>query len=168
MRNKFETSKMLNATEINDLKGAFGDALSLIERYCVNLTQEERRAARNVGSRREAYVKNLLRVAQEHENTLPRNIDINEFAKLMEIYEQQASLMVRLNRIYELMDDTQVAIGQELMSYVDRIYGALQSARKYESALDRVVAELEEYNKRFAKETNDQSDNTSNSDSPAD
>lgn len=167
MRKQLNLDNVLSDVEFDALNQNLENILTDLGKYSVNLTQEERKSARNVSSKREAYVRATLRAAKDHEDFLPRDIDVSVFEQSLSLFEQQLKLMGKLNKITEMIEDTKVAIGQELMYYTDSIYVALQAARKREAMVDRTLIELEGFNKRSKQDDSPVDDNNDNDDNNA-
>lgn len=151
-RKTFDLSEVLSTQEVGNLNSVFNTAKITIERVAVSLSNEDRRNARNVAHRREAYVRGLARIAPNFERVLPRDIEPATIGKLVEQYEAHKTLKVLLDEIKELNDDTIVAIGSAIMKEADSIYPALQRGRKRDGALDLAMAEIEEYYKRSTED----------------
>ncbi len=155
MQQQFNPDNSLSQVDFDKLMFHLTEALGLLKRYSVSLTPDERRGNRSVGRRREAYVRQALRAAKAHEQILPRNLDVNRFERMLASFEQHKDMQVILSEIAELGDDTQLAIGRELMTETDIIYGAFKLARYRDASLDRVFGELENFNIRTSQEDED-------------
>jgi hypothetical protein len=70
----------------------------------------------------------------------------------MEQYDQHKNISVIVNELTELVNDTSVAIGQELMAYTDTLYNSLKIARTRNASVEHTLAELEAYNSRSSNE----------------
>ncbi len=152
MQQSFNPDNSLPQADFDQMMFHLGEALVYLKRYAVSLTPDERRGNRSVGRRREAYVRQTLRAAKAAEQILPRNLDVVRFEKTLIAFEQHKDLQVVLAEMAELGDDTQLAIGRELMLDTDTVYGAFKLARLRDSSLDRVFAELESFNTRTFQE----------------
>jgi len=152
MSQSFNPDQSLPQADFNQMMFHLGEALVYLKRYAVALTPDERRGNRSVGRRREAYVRQTLRAAKAHEQILPRNLDVSRFEKMLATFDQHKDFQVVLAQLTELGDDTQLAIGKELMVETDTVYGAFKLARLRDSSLDHVFAELESFNTRTSQE----------------
>lgn len=152
MSQPFNPDQSLPQADFNQMMFHLNEALNYLKRYGVALSPEERRGNRSVGRRREAYVRQALRAAKTHEQILPRNLDVVRFDKMLSAFDQHRDLQVVLAQLGELADDTQLAIGKELMVETDTVYGAFKLARLRDSSLDHVFSELESFNVRTSQE----------------
>lgn len=152
MRQNFELANALSAAEQTDLVILLNKAADLLRKYAVNLSPEERKSARSVAARRESYVRHSLRAARQHEQLLPRDFNVSDYNSLMEQYDQHKNISVIVNELTELVNDTSVAIGQELMAYTDTLYNSLKIARTRNASVEHTLAELEAYNSRSSNE----------------
>lgn len=124
-------------------------AESSLATFTVSLTDTERRSVRSVAEGREGYVREVYRVANEFQNSLPRSFDVARFEQKLELFDQWKSLLVILEKLAEMADDTVLQLGAELMEDVDTSYPILQTMRKIDPNLDRAMQALDDYNKRF-------------------
>lgn len=133
------------ATMVSNLR----TAETSLATFSVSLTDVERRGVRSVAEGREGYVREVYRVANEFQNSLPRSFDIARFEQKLQLFDQWKSLLVVLEKLAEMADDTVLQIGAELMEDVDVAYPILQTMRKIDPNLDRAMQALDDYNKRF-------------------
>lgn len=138
------------ATMISNLRAAE----TSLATFTVSLTDTERRSVRSVAEGREGYVREVYRVANEFQNSLPRSFDVVHFAQKLTLFDQWKGLLVVLEKLAEMADDTVLQLGAELMEDVDIVYPVLQTMRKTDPNLDRAMQALDDYNKRFGSNGN--------------
>lgn len=144
----FDLNDVLGAQEILDIQAKIADLKTTMSRVKVSLSNTERQHARSVAHRREAYVRSVARVGQNFERVLPRDIEVNNIAKLIDNYQIHKELKIALDELNEMNNDTIIAIGKSIMAEADSIYGALQQARKRDGSLDTAMDEVEEFYRR--------------------
>ncbi len=159
MSQQFNPDNSLPQADFDQMMFHLGEALNYLKRYAISLTPDERRGNRSVGRRREAYVRQTLRAAKAHEQILPRNLDVTRYEKMLNNFDQHKDLQIVLAQLTELGDDTQLAMGRELMLETDTVYGAFKLARLRDSSLDHVFAELESFYTRTAQEEEEEDSN---------
>lgn len=138
------------ATMVSNLRAAE----TSLATFTVSLTESERRSGRSVAEGREGYVREVYRVGNEFPNSLPRSFDITRFEQKLQLFDQWKSLLVTLEKLAEMADDTVLQLGIELMEDVDIVYPVLQTMRKTDPNLDRAMQALDDYNKRFGSNGN--------------
>ena len=152
MPQSFDSDRGLTPQEQDDLLMHLSKAADIMKKYHTPLNPEERRGNRSVGRRRQAYVQQCLRLAKAHEHILPRNLSVLKFERTLEIFEKHKDIQVKLSEIIEMADDTQLAIGRELMALTDTTYGSFKLAKLRDASMDRIFSELEEFNQRSSQE----------------
>lgn len=142
--------KALPLAQIQDILNKLEDIRQQLKDFGVSLTSDERQKSRKLGKRRYAFAEKTLRAAKNYERFLPRDINVQEYERAFEEYNNTNNLKMKARELNELFDDTNIAVGILVMQYTDACYEALQSARKRDGSLDGVVNELEEFNKQSA------------------
>lgn len=150
-RTSLNLDNRLNDAQLTDFKQLVRDAQLLIDRFVISLNDDERRSARSVSEGREGMVREVVRIANEYEEVLPRNLDLNRLVLLEQQFASWRGLLVLVEKLAEKVDDTSLALSIELMHLTDIVQNALQLARKYNANLDRVLQGIDDYNSRFGK-----------------
>jgi hypothetical protein len=104
---------------------------------------------RGMAEKREGYVRLVLRVASNFAEELPRSFDLEECNNLLQAREDWKTLLLKAEEAAELAEDTEYAIGVELMKQIDRAANSLNAGRKNNPALDRAMREIDDYNQQF-------------------
>lgn len=123
----------------------------------------DEKQTRGMAEKREGYVRLVLRVATNFIDELPRSFNIDECSKLLTAREDWKNLLLKTEETAELAEDTEFAIGVELMRQVDRAAAALNAGRKNNPALDRAMREIDDFNQQFGMKKKE-SDNTAQDD----
>lgn len=152
--------KLPTNSQLEDARQSVKSAISQLGDGMISMSNDDRKSSRSISEGREGYVDEVLRVANEYEDILPRNIDLNLVRVLFNYFKSLKQLLVLVEKLGETVDDTTLGIGVELMHHVDIILKNLQVAREYNANLDRALAGIDNYNSRFGK----RSDNGSSAD----
>ena len=128
---------------------AVSDAIATIRTklpFLVDLGIQEKRRLLKMGDGSRAFVEKALAVAQSNPQVFPPSFDVAEFARDWALWAQLGPLVTQVTQLGELIDDTQIALGSDLMNAAVTAYGFLNQAEA--GGLEEVRAEL---GKRFEK-----------------
>ncbi len=128
---------------------AVSDALATIRTklpFLVDLGLQEKRRLLKMGDGSRAFVEKALAVAQSNPQVFPPSFDVAEFARDWALWAQLGPLATQVTQLAELVDDTQIALGSDLMNAAVTAYGFLNQAEA--GGLEEVRAEL---GRRFEK-----------------
>lgn len=142
-------SKFLLPEEFKDAHIMADQLAKIFEPKAVSLNDEQKIGIRTVGEGREGIARTISRVALTHEMCLPRNEDAKVMESALDYYDQLSLLYQKLAHLQEMIDDTRVALGIDIMGMGDRYSGYLQTARSANTSLDMAMKAIDEYNKRF-------------------
>ena len=128
------------------------DAISTIRTklpFLLDLTLEERRQLPKMGDKSRAFVQQALEVATQNEDMLPRSFSVEEMRRDVELANALQPIMVGLNQLQELVDDTYLQVGSEAYTAALLVYQYARAAGKG-AALDGMLDAL---GQRFARKT---------------
>lgn len=128
---------------------AVSDALATIRAklpFLVDLGVQEKRRLLKMGDGSRAFVEKALAVAQSNPQVFPPSFNVAEFARDWALWAQLGPVATQVTQLAELVDDTQIALGSDLMNAAVTAYGFLNQAET--GGLEEVRAEL---GKRFEK-----------------
>ncbi len=123
------------ATLTNELSGLIG------------LTDKQRRGLPKMGDQSEAFCRTAATVFAQYPDVLPRNFAIDEFQRDLATFDALRPRLLQLERLYQRVKDTQMALGSDLMTAAMEGYAVLKVAGKGEG-LDEARRAL---GARFAK-----------------
>jgi hypothetical protein len=109
--------------------------------FLIDLTNEERKALPKMGDKSRAFVSKALEVAPQNPDFLPRSFDLDEMRKDVLLFEQLYPLLLSLNQLQELLEDTYVAVGSEAYSSALMVY-KYAKASDQGSGLEGIVEDL--------------------------
>ena len=155
-----------SSSQLLDARQSVKSAITQLGNGMISMSNDDRRSSRGISEGREGYVDEILRVANEYEDILPRNIDIALIYAVFSHFKDLKQFFVLVEKLAEMVDDTVLGIGVELMHHVDIILKSLQVAREYNANLDRALAGIDNYNSRFGKRSDDTSTTNTSTDTP--
>lgn len=115
--------------------------------FLIDLTAEQRKSLPKMGDKSRAFVSKALEVATQNPDFLPRNFDLDEMRKDVQLFEQLYPLVLSLAQLQELVDDTCMAVGSEAYAAALLVYNYAKASGEG-SGLDTL---LEDMGQRFAR-----------------
>ena len=94
--------------------------------FLINLRPEDRRRLLKMGDGSRAFVEAALRGAQANPRVFPPSFDLAEFANDWALREALLPVAVQVEQLAEMLDDTTMALGSDLMTAATSAYGYLQ------------------------------------------
>jgi hypothetical protein len=129
----------------------------LLKPTTAGFSDMNKNGVRNMAEGREGLARMISQIASTHINSLAREND-------PAVLENRLAYDADLERIrqgsmalLEMVSETQLANGIDIMQMVDTFTDNLQTSRKRSEALDLAMREVDEYNKRFASRPEDKS-----------
>ncbi len=104
------------------------DAIRAALPFLEDLTPDERRSLPKMGDKSQAFVTRTLELARQDDSYLPRSLDVDAFARDLDLWRSLESIRVRLTQLNELVDDTQIAVGSEAYLAALEVYAAAKRA----------------------------------------
>ena len=148
MRTFFKYAQHLSDAQISEVIDLMTKVRNILVDSASPLSPDEKKN-RSMAEKREGYVRLVLRVAENFVDELPRSFDLEEYKNLLKARDEWKIMLLKAEEVAELIEDTEYAIGVELMKQVDRAAAALNSGRKNNPALDRAMREIDDYNQQF-------------------
>lgn len=128
------------------------DALQTVRQklpFLVDLTPDERHTLPKMGDNSRAFVLQALEVATQNPDILPRSFDVEEMRKDVELLDALSPVRAAVSQLFELIDDSYMAVGSEAYSAALLVYQFARSAGKG-AALDGALDAL---GQRFARKS---------------
>lgn len=110
---------------------AVSDALATIRTklpFLIDLSPQDKRRLFKMGDGSRAFVEKALIAAQANPQVLPPAFNLAEYTSDWALWAQMSALANNVTQLSELMDDTQTALGSDLMSAALSAYGYLNEA----------------------------------------
>ncbi len=110
--------------------------------FLIALSAAERQKLRKVATKRAGYVASVVEAINAYPTALPADFDAAEFGN-------DVGLSLVLRQIYDIavgitqgLDDTMLAVGNDLMQQSDTAYGHLKQSAKKNAALKVIVEQI--------------------------
>lgn len=110
-------------------------ALTVLEQNLaglVSLSPTERARLPKMGDKSEAFCRHAADVMGENPGVLPVNFDIAEMRRDLAMHDALRPRLIRLERLFEKANDTDIALGSDVMSAALEGYAFLKIAGKGE------------------------------------
>lgn len=129
---------------------AINTAVTPLNPFKVNLTNEEKQSTRSMAEGREGYARLISRIANQFPNSLSRADVPSELSGMLDYYSGLEANRMALLQAMEIIEEIQMAAATDVMTLVDRYAANLQISRGNEGSLDLAMGEVDQWNKRFA------------------
>jgi hypothetical protein len=116
----------------------------------VALDPLQRRSLAKMGDKSEAFCRQAVVAFSQNPSVLPRNFDLDGFLNDLATLDTLRPMLVRVNRLYERLNDTEMAVGSDLMSNALEGYAVLKVAGKGEGLDSMRKALSARFNRRRA------------------
>jgi len=136
-------SSTLSAAQKADLQAKVNDML-LILTFLINLTPVERKKLLKMGDKSVSFVREVLIGLQANPSVVPPNYDVTEYQKDLTLYDDLMAILGYLRPLFEGIEDTILALSNELMRQGISGYNLIKEAAKTNSALDGLAQDLGE------------------------
>ncbi len=138
------TQDLVSLTFSQDQLSAIDAAITQLETLLaelVSLTPDERRSLRRMGTMSEPFCRQTLVVMQQNPQVIPASVNLAGGVEDLATLDALAPRLDRLQRLAERGDDTESALGSDLMSLASEGYALLKVAGKSQG-LDGLRKEL--------------------------
>jgi rubrerythrin len=121
--------------------------------FMVNLTPEMRQKLRKLGATRLSYATGLNLAANAHPKTLPGSFDLAGYNTIKKSYDTLREIYAEASPWFEGLENTLMAIGSEIMTLSDSVYGHLKvdAKKSKDQNLQAVVKEIADQLKQHKK-----------------
>jgi len=125
------------APSTTDLAAIDGALKTLEDKFInlIDLSTDQRGALVKMGDKSEAFCRKAVEVLAANPNVLPPSFNVAEMRRDLAGFDTLRPRMVRIEKLYEKMRDSQLALGSDVMSAALEGYALLKVAGKGE-ALD--------------------------------
>lgn len=145
------SQNLLSLTLSNDQLTAIDNALAALEAALedlIALTPDQRRGLTRMGPKSEAFCRQTLTVLAQNPQVVPPSIDVAEAQADLDALDRLRPRLARLQRLNERAEDTEAALGSDVMSLALEGYALLKVAGKNQG-LEGLRRDL---SARFAKQ----------------
>ena len=81
----------------------------------IGLSPDERRELTKMGDKSEAFCRQAVTVLSDNAQVLPRNFDVDAYRADLAALDALRPRLARVQRLYERMADSEMALGSDLM-----------------------------------------------------
>lgn len=134
----------------DDYTNAINAALTPIEPYKINLTNDEKTGMRSMAEGREGYARLISRIATQFPDSLSRADSPEELTDLLDYYQRLEANRLSLIQSEETIVEIQLGASADIMAKVDRYVQNLQISRANEGSLDIAMEDVDNWNSKFA------------------
>lgn len=106
------------------------DTLDAFTQSMISLCPEERKGMTKMGDTSEAFCRLAIDVFKQNEKILPDTFDMESYLLDLASLDMLRARLVRLNRISQMLSDTELALGNDLMINSLEGYSYLKIAGK--------------------------------------
>ncbi len=96
--------------------------------FLIKLTPDERKSILRLAERNEGFVAKCLEVAAQNPDIFPASFDLEEMRRDIKLYEELRTLILAMNQLLELMNDTSIQVGGEVNTAAFTIYSYVKAA----------------------------------------
>lgn len=143
-------SRVLEEDVAQEIADQCKNIKKMLEPYFVALTQRNGKD-RKMAEGREGFVRLISKIALEHDDCLAKKDSAQELVQMLAYDARMESLRQALFAIEEMIVKTQKANAIDSMQVCDRFARSLQANRQNNTALDRAMREVDDWNKRFGR-----------------
>lgn len=109
--------------------------------FLINLSTDERRALSKLGDKTCMFIQKAMEVVNQDDSFLPRSFDVAEMQREVELFEGLYPILLSLAQLYELVEHTYWAAGDDAYASARVVYQAAK-ANGRGIGIDAVVDEL--------------------------
>lgn len=142
-------SNYLPAKTAEEMVAQLNEQINVLKPFKINLTEDAKNGGRNMAEGREGYARLVSGIASANIESLARDQDPQELVDKLAYDAQLENIRQRLLSLMEVITETQLANGVDIMKLVDGFVGNLQNSRVRNGSLDIAMREVDEWNKRF-------------------
>jgi hypothetical protein len=122
-------SLQLTPDDVSDIENAILTMESRLSGL-IGLTPDERRELTKMGDKSEAFCRQAVITLSKHSDVLPRKFSLDEYRADLAALDALRPLLARLQRLYDRMVDSEMALGSDLMVASLEGYAHLKVAGK--------------------------------------
>ncbi|WP_027079229.1 hypothetical protein [Luteimonas mephitis] len=112
---------------------AVDGALGVLEEHLaplVGLSPDERKGLSRMGDKSEAFCRQAVVAFTENPDVLPRNFDLDAYRRDLAMLDALRPRLSKMGRLFERMQDTETALGSDLMANSLEGYAVLKVSGK--------------------------------------
>jgi hypothetical protein len=145
---------MMPAKTADEVNAKLVEQLAVLKPFKVNLTDDAKRGSRTMAEGREGYARLISKIATANIDSLARENDPQELEDKLAYDARMETIRQTAMSVLEIVQETQLANGIDIMKLVDAFANNLQTSRSRNGSLDAAMGEADEWNKRFGNQGN--------------
>jgi hypothetical protein len=119
-------SLTLSEAELADVDAAITMLESRLSRHLIDLSVDERRSLSKMGDKSEAFCRQTLNVLAQNPQVVPASLDLAEAQRDLLALDQLRSRTSRLQQLIGRVEDTETALGSDVMNAALEGYALLK------------------------------------------
>lgn len=123
------------------------EAIRALLPFLLDLETADRRSLLIMGSGSVGFTDDAVDLTQTHPGILPRSFDVTELQRDQALYTSMTRVQNVINHLNDLVDDTTIAVGSDLLQASLEVYNYAKSAGKGAGLEERVKS----MGKRFSR-----------------
>ncbi len=121
-------SETIPQSVIDDVTKKHNEIIALLQPYTVGLSPDQRHELVKMGDKSVSYADKVADYLQTSPDYLPRRFDAGEFAKDYAVPRQLSPVHALARKVEEMLNDTMMAAGSDVMMVCNAYYNAVQDA----------------------------------------
>ena len=120
---------LVNLTLTDTQIAAVDAALTTLETELaglVALSETDKRRMRKMGVKSESFSRQTLQVISQNPQMIPANVPVNDALADLKLLDQLRPVLTRMSRLCERGNDTDAALGSDIMAVALKAYGLLK------------------------------------------
>jgi len=113
--------------------------------FMINLSPAERKKLRKVAEKRQGYVNDVMVAVRANPTAIPAVINTVEYYKDAQLFLDLSEIYAQMVTLFEGLNDTFMASGNEAITVTDQCYGFLKQAAKGNTNLSTTVKEISKH-----------------------
>jgi hypothetical protein len=98
--------------------------------FLLSLTPDQRRELVKMGSKSEAFVRGTINGCRENTDKMPKSFPLDQGNADLALFDQLRPVHTQVEKLFEDLDDTMLALGSDLMAVSLEGYGYLKVANR--------------------------------------
>ena len=119
-------SLTLSEAELAEMDAAISTLETTLCRHMIDLSVAERRSLAKMGDKSEAFCRQTLNVLSQNPGVVPANLDLDEAKRDLLALDQLRSRTTRLRQLLGRAEDTETALGSDVMNAALNGYALLK------------------------------------------
>ncbi len=140
-------SAILSQTDYDAIMTAI-DTINAKLPFLLNINQDDLQTVLRLGDKSRSFVEKAMEVATQNQGFLPRDFDVEEMRKDINLFESLFAVRQALMKLSENVDNTYTVVGSEAYLAALIVYNYAKSSAVGTAGLDGTIDEL---GKRFAR-----------------